>query len=67
VIFLPVWSSVNKKHSQYEQLIWTLSTVLRLLIHSICKTGHNMIINKKVRIMDRFDIIIVEHNCQTQT
>jgi len=41
-----------------------MSTVLTLLMYRICKTGHNKIIKKKVRIMDKSNIIIT-HNCQT--
>jgi hypothetical protein len=44
-----------------------VSTVLTLLIYSICKTASNKIIKKKVRIMDKSNIIIVAHNSQTYT
>jgi len=41
-----------------------MSTVLKFLIYSICKTGCNKIITKKVRIMDESYIIIITQNCQ---
>jgi hypothetical protein len=41
-----------------------MSTVLTLIVNGICKTERNMIIKKNVRIMDKPNIIIVEHNCQ---
>ena len=59
VRFLQVCNPVRKQRSQYAQLIWTLSTVLTPLIHSICKTGCNTTTEKKVRIMDRYNIITV--------
>jgi len=41
---------------------------MTILIHSIGKTGHNTIINKKGSFMERSNIIIiVAHNCHTYT
>jgi hypothetical protein len=45
----------------------TVHSPVTLLVHSICKTGCNTITEKKVRIIDRYNKIIVAHNFETYT